>query len=123
MFTTNIYIEGGHARSEKLCTLLEYVQMNRLEPGTMLHIGDVSVDGIVQTTLNTETFWVGHATPYHAPSTGDGEIGWDYNHPWMKKFVLEVYYPHRRHEQVASVRKQEARNVADAYKAAYRENK
>lgn len=85
--TTNSYVNGELLCREKLCTLKEYVQMERVKPGRKLLLGDVK-DGVHS---NTETIWIGDATPYHAPSTNDGGFGWDYNAPIMKKFVLEIH--------------------------------
>lgn len=78
-------------RHEKLCTLLEYVQMGRLEPGTRLHIVEIGEVNGRECSKNTETLYVGNCTPYMQPSTSDGEEGWDWKHPRMSKFVLEVH--------------------------------
>ena len=92
-FTTKLYHNDKLVHSEKLCTLLEWVSsLNRLEPGQKIYIGDIINDSNgKECSTNTEILYVGDCTPYHQPSLGDDEIGWDYKHPRMKKFVLEVY--------------------------------
>lgn len=90
--TTNIYKNGDFVRREKALTLEEYVKIGRLVPGQYLSLGEVKTDrdGREYHT-NSEGFWVGDCTPYHQPSNSDGEIGWDYDAPIMKKIVLEVH--------------------------------
>lgn len=90
--TTDIYdTKGNLIRSEKLCTLLDYVKMERLKPGQELFIGGVKEEDGIECSFGTESIWIGLATPFHKPSENDGEIGWNYNNPRMNKFVLEVY--------------------------------
>lgn len=88
MRTTDIYCNEKLVRREKLLSLKEFVSYVRLEPGQRILIGDVSDSGV---SSNTESFWIGDATPYHKPSTNDGEIGWLYSDPMMSKMVLEVH--------------------------------
>lgn len=86
MRCTTIY-EKNNNRREKLCSMREYVEMGRLSPGQKLLIGEVGSEG---ESYNTETIWVGNATPFHRPSTSDAEIGWPYDDELMKLYVLEV---------------------------------
>lgn len=89
-FVTTVY--GKKPRQEKLCTLLEYVQMSRLEPGHKLLLVEITKDASGrECSCNAETLYVGNCTPYIQPTTSDGEEGWDYSHPRMKKFVLEIH--------------------------------
>lgn len=90
--TTNIYKNQKFIRREKALTLEEYVKMGRLEPGQYIHLAEVKADSDGREChTNSEGFWVGDCTPYHQPSDSDGEIGWDYNVPTMKKIVLEIH--------------------------------
>jgi len=91
MSTTNIYHKERLIRQEKLCNLREFIQMGRLKPGQCIFIGDVIAKKNGEIHTNTETIWIGDATPYHKPSTNDGGFGWDFEDFIMDKFVLEVY--------------------------------
>lgn len=95
MTTTNIYNKKGElVRSEGLVTLRKWVMMGRLKSGQKLLIGNIEEHGgRDEGELHTHTlsFWVGDCTPHIQRTTNDGGIGWDYNDPQMKKFVLEVY--------------------------------
>jgi len=75
-------------RQEKLITLKEFIEMRRLAVGQYLYIGDIDEQGA---SSNTEGIWIGDATLFHEPSTNDGGIGWNYDHPIMKKYVIEVH--------------------------------
>lgn len=86
--TTNTYKNGLLINSEKRCTLKEFCKIGRFKAGQNILIGEVGKDG---TTFNTESFWIGDATPFHGPSTNDGGIGWNWNVPIMNKFVLEIH--------------------------------
>lgn len=90
MRTTNIYTVNASGekliRSEKLCTLREFLEMNRLKIGQSLYLAEIDEQG---RSKNSETIFIGDATPYTQPTTASEE-GWDYNHPRMKKFVLEI---------------------------------
>lgn len=60
--TTDIYnINANSIRSEKLCTLLDYVKMGRLKPGQELFIGEIKEKDGVEVSFNIETIWIGHA--------------------------------------------------------------
>ena len=86
--TTNFYDhKGNYKRSMPLMTLLQWVETGNLNPGQCLLIGDMKGDY----TSHRETIWIGHATPYIQPTENDGGIGWDYDDPMMKKYLLEVY--------------------------------
>ena len=90
-FNTTIF-SRNKARHEKLCTLLEYLKMGRLEPGQKILIAEVKKDvNGREHSSHTETLYVGNCTPYIQPSTSDGGEGWDWKHPRMSKFVLEVH--------------------------------
>lgn len=90
--TLNLYNRGEDrlVRSEKVCTLEEFISMNRLAPGQILLIADLEVGNNTISHKNSETIIVGNCTPYHEPSTSDGGIGWNNNHSRMKKYVIEV---------------------------------
>lgn len=90
-FKTTVY-NKDKIRQEKICTLLEYLQMGRLQPGQKLHIVEIGKDSIGrECSSNAETLYVGNCTIYHQPNEDSGDDGWDWNHPRMKKYVLEVY--------------------------------
>jgi hypothetical protein len=83
MFNTKI---NGN-RIEKLCTLLEWLQTDRLKIGQKIYLATIVED----IASNHETLYVGNCTPYHQPNEDSGDEGWDWQHPRMSKFVLEVY--------------------------------
>lgn len=89
---TNHYHNQNFVRSEKLCTLTEFVQMGRLTPGQMILVSEVNRDQLDRaTSTNSETFWVGDCTPFEGPNQ-KSEDGWDERiFPMMKKYVLEVH--------------------------------
>jgi len=92
--TTDTYQKNELISKEKLCTLQEFVEMGRLTVGQKLIIGEIIVkpdciDEIHST--NRENLHIGDCTLYHQPDDGCCEVGWDNNHPRMKKFVLEIH--------------------------------
>ena len=88
MNTTNFYHRNKLVRQEKILTLAEFLSLGRVEPGQRLLVGDVTQDG---RTCNVHTIWIGHATPYHAPSDNDGGMGWDHSKGLCLSFVIEVH--------------------------------
>lgn len=89
MRNTLTYQHGKFVRREKLCTLREFLELDRLKVGQCILIGNINLDS--GNSSNTMTIWIGDATLYHEPSTNDGGFGWDYEHPNMNKYVLEVH--------------------------------
>lgn len=74
-------------REEKGCTLQEFIEMGRLEPGQVLHLVDH-----VKGHTNPETLFVGNCTPFHQPIENDCGIGWtDPN--LLAKSIIEIYQP------------------------------
>ena len=62
-----------------MMTLQEYFRSdNQLESGDLVTFHDETV------------FLVGDATPYHAPSTTDGEIGWDWESAICNKQIESI---------------------------------
>lgn len=99
--TTNTYHRDKFIQSEKLCTLREFVEMNRLKPGQKLLIGKVeSSREQSELHLDTDILYVGNCTPIHE-LTSYFENGnnyfklentkWNFHHPRMDKFVLEIH--------------------------------
>ena len=91
--TTNTYKNNQFIQSEKLCTLREFRAMSRFRAGQRILIGDVIKKDKEEFSTNTESFWIGEATPHHEPSANDGGFGWD---SWdrnglLDKFVLDIY--------------------------------
>ena len=91
-FHTSIFKKEKWVRSEKICTLKDFLAMGRLKPGQSILIGEISKDSNGREySCNTEVLYVGNCTPYHQPSMTDAEIGWDNNDSRMSKYILEVY--------------------------------
>ena len=88
--TTNTFIQGKLEIREKVCTLKEFIEVDRLKAGHFIFIGEVIVNDNLEITKNTQSFWVGDCTPFCGPSAKTG-FQWDLNAPFMKKFVLEIH--------------------------------
>lgn len=73
--------------SEKLMTLGEFVALGRLVPGQHILVGDIDER---DRSCNTQSIWIGNATPFIEPCELDAGIGWDESNPLMQKFVIEV---------------------------------
>lgn len=67
---------------EKPLTLGEFIEPDRLKAGQRITVDDEHD--------NRETFWIGHATVYHCPSTNDGGFGWLFDSEICKKYIVEV---------------------------------
>lgn len=89
---TNFYHNQNFVRSEKLCTLTEFVEMDRLAPGQKILVAEVGKDKAGGSfSTNSETFWVGDCTPFEGPNQ-KSEDGWNERiFPMMKKYVIEVH--------------------------------
>jgi hypothetical protein len=82
MYVTKFFNNGNLIRSEKQMSVADMIRLARLQPGMKL---------IISTTGNMlEKLWIGDATPYMAPSTNDGGIGW-LSRDWEDVIVTEVH--------------------------------
>lgn len=96
-FTTDIRdAKDEWIRSEKPITLKEYIELNReFKPGMHFTLVErnFNTEGKPETHNGWESFYVGNCTPYLNPTTNDGGIGWDMNHPRMAKYISEIHMP------------------------------
>jgi len=79
----------SNTRIEKLITLGEWVEFERLQVGQKILLGEV--DPATGISKNRRTIFVGDCTPYTQPTTNDGGIGWSYDSDICKLYVLEVH--------------------------------
>jgi hypothetical protein len=79
---------NDYQRAEKLVSLREYIEMDRLNIGQKIIIARRNKDG--EFIEYPETIWIGNATLYHQPTDNDAEIGWDFDDEIMDYYVMEV---------------------------------
>jgi hypothetical protein len=84
--TTNTYCEK--IIQEKLCTLEEYIKMNRLEAGQIILLGRIDKNDC---SYNGQTLIVGNCTPSSQPSAKDYGSEWNFDAELVKLYVLEVH--------------------------------
>ena len=86
-FRTSIYENNVLQHQEKLMTLREFIELDRLRVGQQLYLVEIN-----QTWITSgECVTIGDATVYHEPSDNDCGIGWSDDNPQMNKYVLEVH--------------------------------